>query len=602
MGGSISKPKVLSRSQLLAMTAQPREFVNQLFQVMITQLTPKDILDLGNRAKCKTYVFVMADAIYKTFDAIKVQPTKDAKTGVLLYKKMDEMVKGTGSQVMYEHCLSLAYFYVRIFQIFGALALTVIDDPSSGQVLGYLQQQQKPPVRDIPRIRGVTAVPFRGGEVTDSRVKERLSKAKLGFLAGLINKIDSTERFNRFSFEYSDSLQLWMPRDSASGNILLVLVSDSSYIVSKITSSSRTTTTNLFGSSNRFTVNIQSFTQMNSELVTEKKLDKTVSLLVQKVNDEWLSKSATSTSDEPRLVTESFIEIMSKARDKLAEMETVKQGVNAFGRTRNVQMQRQAPTGQYDVGVAEGLWTGYMIKYLEGKEKGSSMPYCIARALQLIDANALEMVQPQVKTHVCETSFEPAHGMIPKVGEPLSKSPGLLSMNQLFYTDTFTEKTSTGDFAFQVKPADAVPGEYVQFLSMMRDVFSKDAKPVAKFGDIKFADVGCDQTTKGKTLTVSDQKAMTNMYQTVQMLFNLQTKHSLTVMNFLRTKLVEISGGSVGGVKQSSVRINPNLTKGGVVYLNRVAYEARQLLVNYYSSCEKVYQLGATAASRAGKV
>ena len=73
MGGSVSKPKSLTRSQLLAMTAQPREFVNQLFQVMITQLTPKDILDLGNRAKCKSYVFVMADAIYKTFDAIKVQ-------------------------------------------------------------------------------------------------------------------------------------------------------------------------------------------------------------------------------------------------------------------------------------------------------------------------------------------------------------------------------------------------------------------------------------------------------------------------------------------------------------------------------------------------
>ena len=243
-----------------------------------------------------------------------------------------------------------------------------------------------------------------------------------------------------------------------------------------------------------------------------------------------------------------------------------------------------------------------MIKYLEGKEKGSPMPHCIARALQLIDVNALDMVQPQVKSHVCETYFEPAHGMIPRVGESLSKSPGLLSMNQLFYTDTFTEKTSAGDFAFQVKPADAVPGEYVQFLSMMRDVFSKDTKPVTKFGDIKFGDVGCDQTTKGKTITVSDQKAMGNMYQTVQTLFNLQMQHSLAVVNFLKTKLVEIGGGSVGGVKQSSVRIHPNLTKGGVVYLNRIAYEARQLLVNYYTSCEKVYQLGATVASRAGRV
>ena len=144
MGGTVSKPKTLTRRQLLEMTQRPRDFVNQLFQVMITQLTPKELLDLGNRAKCKDYVFVMADAIYKTFEAIKVQPTKDSKTGVLFYKKISDVTKGVGGQQTYEHCLSLAYFYVRIFQIFGALSITVSDDPSSGQVLGYLQKHTLP--------------------------------------------------------------------------------------------------------------------------------------------------------------------------------------------------------------------------------------------------------------------------------------------------------------------------------------------------------------------------------------------------------------------------------------------------------------------------
>jgi hypothetical protein len=197
MGATVSSPKSLTRRQLLEMTQRPRDFVNQLFQIMIAQLTPKELLDLGNRAKCKDYVFVMADAIYKTFDAIKVKPTKD-KTGVLFYKKITDVTKGVGGQQTYEHCLSLAYFYVRIFQIFGALAITVSDDPSSGQVLGYLQRPPERPTfgPPIPQIRGATAVPFRGGYISkgDNRdLDRRLESSRLNFIAPIIglNKEDS---------------------------------------------------------------------------------------------------------------------------------------------------------------------------------------------------------------------------------------------------------------------------------------------------------------------------------------------------------------------------------------------------------------------------
>lgn len=83
MGLGASKPKSVTRQQLLAATSQPREFVDRLFQVMIKNVTPKEILDLGNPAQCKQYIFVMADRIKEQFRSLKVQPTRDSKTGIL---------------------------------------------------------------------------------------------------------------------------------------------------------------------------------------------------------------------------------------------------------------------------------------------------------------------------------------------------------------------------------------------------------------------------------------------------------------------------------------------------------------------------------------
>jgi hypothetical protein len=598
--------KILSRRQLLAMTEKPRDFVNQLFQVMITKLTPKELLDLGNRAQCKNYVFVMADAIYRTFDAIKVVPTKDKKTGVLFYKKTAELTTKEAAQQTYEHCLSLAYFYVRIFQIFGALALTVIDDPGAGQVLSYLQQAYKPqyPSKNIPRVKGTEGVPFgvyrsTGGgidEFSDKNLYNKLRQLSMTYFAPILTKTGEDSGKYKLVFDTNNSMQLLISKSSEPPRLILSLDNDK-YLVTKLSSSNLRSSTSIdLQVSNTNALKMTNFYITDKSIKVEKTLSREVTLTIEKIGDDFYAKRKDATTDESLAITDKLEEILRKAKDDIDKKGVT--SVNAQGRPVQAV---QGQSLQTDVGVTEGLYTGFLIKYLEGKDSLRALPSCVARAIQLIDINNLDSFTPQIKSHICETAFEPTT----KAGDGLNKNPGLLSLNQLYFTKYYTEKKGESDYTFKLDPTDARPGEYVEFLTQMRDLFTKEtAVPTIKssIGQMKFKEPECGTAKKGVALTITDPATMNNLRKTVSALFTIQAQHAERVINFMKTRLVEIKTINVGGVNQASVKIHSNLTKGGVAELNKLAYEARSILVDYYSKCEKTYQLGVGIALQSGKV
>jgi hypothetical protein len=593
-----STPQKLTRRELLNLTQSPRLFVNQLFEVMLSKLTPKDLLDLGNRAQCKAYVFVMADAIAKTFEAIKVVPTKDEKTGVLFYRKASELTSGQGAQQTYEHCLSLSYFYVRIFQIFGALALTILDDPSAGQVLGYLQQQQQRPTGpQRPIFRAQESVPFtpqRGGSVdSGSDEYRRLQQRKLEFLSNTISMNQRNTSAILFTFDNNSDLSIRLEIANSSSVKLLLKVDSDEIIVCSLSASNTTSDTNYFSTGSKKGVSLNNFEilkKVNNETKSIGRISKQISLSLEKIDDSWYAKRKDSSKDESRFISDKIVEILQGLRDELNSKKNAT--VNAQGRPTT---RTNAVIGQYDVGVKDGLYTGFMIKILQGKEK-ANVPFCVARALQLIDANSMDLMgAPQIKSHICETNFEPG----PKSGSSLSQNPGLLAINQLFYTDFHVNKKSNTDYEFDLKPSDGVPGEYVEFLTALRDNFTKEQKPISmgtKLSDLKFADPNCDPSLKGSAVGITDQNVINQMRQVVNELFKLQLNHTKEVIKLMENELIEIKNETVGGMKQVRIKIHPNLTKGGVLQINKLAYKARQLLVHYYTKCEQVYQVGLRTA------
>jgi len=88
-----------------------------------------DIYSLADPDRCKRYIIVATDALESLFIKMKVYPDK-GKDGTLYLQSIDGILKSMPPDVrakQREYCLELAFFFIRIFQIFGALFLSMYD-------------------------------------------------------------------------------------------------------------------------------------------------------------------------------------------------------------------------------------------------------------------------------------------------------------------------------------------------------------------------------------------------------------------------------------------------------------------------------------------
>lgn len=87
-----------------------------------------DLYSLADPAKCKQYVILSAKAIGKLFTEVNLTPREQG--GSLYIQSIEGLKRFSGDQeaLHYENCTKIAFFFIRIFQTFGALLLSVIND------------------------------------------------------------------------------------------------------------------------------------------------------------------------------------------------------------------------------------------------------------------------------------------------------------------------------------------------------------------------------------------------------------------------------------------------------------------------------------------
>ena len=132
MGAGQSIPATLTRQKVFELTRDTRGLMSVLLEYMLKEVTVRDFMALSNPTECRKYVIFMANALHKSFYELQIVPTRD-KRGVIAFRPIKELIQPAGEESDRERqslCLTLAYFYTRIFQIYGALALTLIDDAS----------------------------------------------------------------------------------------------------------------------------------------------------------------------------------------------------------------------------------------------------------------------------------------------------------------------------------------------------------------------------------------------------------------------------------------------------------------------------------------
>lgn len=177
MGSSISVPSLPSLpllgvpdSRNIYNKTQPTvDLMNRILDFVLRNADIRDMISLANPDECSKWLILAESNLSKHFDKIQIQPGI-GKDGVLYIKKIDTLKVNNDSQ----GCKLLALFFVRLFQVVGALSLSIVDTKIPDRK-DYLESKSEEPVyqkRGVPFFKKLDDNPKKwfGGELTQTEV------------------------------------------------------------------------------------------------------------------------------------------------------------------------------------------------------------------------------------------------------------------------------------------------------------------------------------------------------------------------------------------------------------------------------------------------
>jgi hypothetical protein len=562
MGAGQSIPAGMpSREALKGKTAPTQAVINSLFIWMLNNTDIQDLLKLADQRRCKDYIFFTKRALEKFFFELQLEP-KLGSQDVLYFDSVkrltfsdEESQKGRTDLKTYRDnlCLQIAFFYVRIIQIFGALALTVIDslpdaEPQTADFRAAIQAN--------PMARRAPPPGFIGGHSGGAATEE--DRAELGeFYTVAKNYFTAIPATNLYVISSRSSPAV--PRDP-----------------------STTVGTLLFDPNKNKNV----LYRPRPDILVEA----SVSIEGLRVGDSYTLRIDSITINGSRKDTTYNLgfkitrggEYVYNSTNFATTIATVMGNAARGAQAQPDQQRRRTEGSSDDAGVVQGLSYTGIFKYLKDKPKA----YCVARAIQLLSPTLVDSMRKDtpLKSSVC--FYSPIPGIpdtVPNYGQVITKhSPGLRALNQLFFDMV---QGNLPKISEEVKP------KYKKFTELMQVIFappppSRDApdqldKVISKpFYQCETPEV------KDKEIFVKNAEAIRNVRQSIAALLSYQINHTAAVMQFLPKLFVLDKAGQIKGIQ-------PSVMKGGIPRVNQLADEARNMLSEYYKFCEGTYRLGA---------
>ncbi len=592
MGAGQSVPSTLTRQSVYDLTKSTRDMMNVLLQYMLKEISIRDFYLLSNPTECKKYVLFLANTLQTQFYELGVEVSKD-KRGVLFFRPIKELSTSIPDSQKQQHqslCLILSYFYTRIFQIFGALALTLVDDASVMTNSGLLVDTTGGP---LSRLLPPGAKPYitTGGSV------------ELGIFTFMKPYLNLAESYPEYGY-----------------NVL----SPGNEIYFK-SSKKQIGTTNYPATFTIFLKGAKTYFNLDFIAIPEDVTFSKVTVKFTKIRYRKKKKSAMGAVT----YTESSMDIPDVISPKTIHFD--RQGTIAFGRTPTYKVRdtslsvsdyfetyvfskiipymRDLAKDDFE-GVSNYMNStttkGYSVSEsdidkelrLERTIKNLTIQkplgHCVARALQLLRFDALKDTQGY--SNICNTGFLIEKGInksgLPFKGDTLDRSSGMSALVQLFYDGI---KYGTP----KVFMSDSSIPEYVNFMKRMAILF----------GDYK-SDTGIPRTDENllesglsgirnrrDTLLCSGKEAKIivpgdaskNIYGYVNKLYKTQLEHSKKA-GAIFNLLFDISVDKASG--RFKISFNDNILKKGIPEINRINVATRRILTEYYESCETTYIQG----------
>ena len=581
---------VSTHEELFDLTADTRNVMNAILQYMMKELSLRDFSVLSNSTECNKYVIFKANALYNYFYDAQIMPTRDKK-GVISFRPLKELIASKSKDKEQQSlCLILAYYYTRIFQIYGALALTLIDDADMVTRSGLMEKRlyapgdvrhvytedkkyekydkydkhdREPNSRDYRSYRQYGGKPFENLQNFEYLTPFLTEEYKEAF--GYKSIYNDQNTIIYFKENIQSRYGYGYPSSKGTG-FFTIYPPDLGTITIYVTNKDETPT--------------------KSEL----KFDRV----------EYKNKRG---STVPIQIT-----IVGKTKYVNPDKKTVsseKSGTfTDVGVYFNKQCKKIIEELEYKINNIESTSstsTSTSIKELELKSTITTIrktkPYghCIARALQL-----LQTIPNKDIASICgNTSFldksspdgSKKFKSIPKPNGNLESSPGLSALALLFYD---TIQNGAIKIGIDNKYGGSTFDKYIEFMKNMSKLFTgatsatsttSDTFPSGLKGISNRRDAAlCDRI---KTISPSSESEIM-IY--VKKLFSIQYAHANNCGNIFN-QLFKIQKNKSG----ITIALNDNILKNGIPEIERINNMARTILVEYYSNCETSYLHGIQA-------
>jgi hypothetical protein len=569
------------REKLLEATKDTRSIIDAILQYLLDEIKITDLAALSSQTDCKKYVIALAGTLNRLFYEINLAP-EQGKDGIIYFRPLKELGEpktDTEKNNRQSLCIILSYFYVRIFQIFGALALTLMDDASAYTTSGLTQIAQG-------AILGAPGkVPFYMGggedEILGSEEVKLVGGAfdSLGVFSFLKPELDREEtRYGHLLKNSSRPIYFYRRTgDSTSGKaVLFVTVRGvkNGYIKINLSASQR----DIFPS-NRITISVNDIAIGDSTYsVPSDVTNKSFSIERESPGEPYtLVSDVTMTAGDALIqMSEKIVEwIERRLKDKDYDKDYKKKDDLLFGKKDDWHTSHGTPIDPLKID-----------KLIVNLRRDKPLAHCIARAVQLLSSQPID--NKQTYSYICQSAFlETKSKMyhtgktragLPGLGEGLDTSPGMYALSQLFF-----------DFVRYGMPdvtrREPSIKQFEEFLANMAKLYGDDVTDPKRLGDVK------NRRKCGTDAPIAVKSDVANsVYDKVKMLYQIQLKHTSNAGKIL-SQLFVIVREPVG--KRTRIQIHPDIFKKGLKEVERINQLTRTLLIDYYRSCETVYQMGA---------
>lgn len=608
MGAAVSEP--VSHKDLQDKTIRTRALMDVILQYMLNQISIKDFAALSNPTECKKYVIFMANNLFQYFHKIRVLPILDNR-GFMAFRRMEDLQSDQDKMTREQEakkqslCLTLSYFYTRIFQIYGALALTLIDDVqymgSTGAInLGASEYLPTPgtvphPIgRPRPKMGGGGPGPKDLGNFYFLTSILQQNMEQMGYTV-LHDTYGKTK--DEIYFKAIDKEKKGADDSAQEGRFAISYPGIYDYARWYITAARIPSTSEI-----RVTFGELTYTDQKGQ---SHSIDPPADVV---------TKKEIRLSPDPNLPSEYKVidPSLSAGQYMKARFRKMLEYVKKLAGTKSSTATTTATTTSdsfSDTGVDPKL---ALERVRSNLTKDKPPGHCVARALQLLRTPVLSG-QDGV-SHICkiqfyETTKGPTRAGLPSPGGLLTATtrdakPGSASMaafSQLFYdvVSTGTPKLIIGI----KKGAAGQPSsfeQYTRFMRLMSHVFEDNMSAAGKERtDEELQELGLDELRNKRDekkcagVTPGDLAVSADVAQKVQKvvleLFKIQFHHA-NECGKIMGMLFDIKYNEKKD--PTEIGFSANLLKRGFPELEKINYLAREILLKYYARCEGTYQEG----------